>query len=536
MGQQARQDEWVRSKRDELAADDGCWFDYDAANRVREFFSRFLRHSKGEWAGHPFELLDWQWHEFVGPLYGWKRADGTRRYDKVYCEIAKKNGKSALLSGLALYHLIADGESGAEVYIAAADRNQASIIYNESANMVQAAPALSDHVMVGRASKRLAYPRSNSFLQVLSADAHRQEGINSSATFFDELHAQKKRDLWDALEYAGEARRQPLLVAITTAGVDRESICYQQRDYARQLLDGSLVDHSFLPIIYAADPEDDWTSEEAWEKANPSLGITIPKDRLAHACETAQAQPSKENAFKRYRLNLWTDSVTRWISSEAWDACDDPMPDLAGEQCFCGLDLSSKIDLTAFVKVFRVGGKWAIVPRIWMPEDRVSEKEDSDRVPYSMWIRQGFIETTPGSVVDYDFIEHAILDDASKYEIYSIGLDPWNAQATATRLSNAGLDVLEFRQGYKSMSGPAKDFEAAVIDGSIIHGGNPVLRWMIANTVIKSDPADNIKPEKEHRNRRIDAVIAAIMGLGLGVAYESDIGADPYRERGFLTL
>lgn len=306
---------------DEQAIREGCEFHLPSAEKVRKFFRQFVRHSKGEWAGKPFEFLDWQWTDVIGPLFGWLRPDGTRRFRRAYIEIPKKQGKSALASGLAIYLLVGDSEAGAEVYSAAADREQASIVFNEAANMVEASPGLSKHLEVVRSQKRLVFSKKQSWFKALSADVPTKEGLNIHGLLFDELHAQVKRDLWDTLAYGGAARRQPLSISITTAGYDRESICWEQHQYAQSVLEGRNPDTSFLPCIYAASESDDWTSPATWAKANPSFGVTIKESEMAEACREAQQSPAKQNSFRRYRLNQWTEQDVRWLDLARWDEC-----------------------------------------------------------------------------------------------------------------------------------------------------------------------------------------------------------------------
>ena len=505
--------QWIHSPRDEKAVMEGCRFDIRAAERVRTFFTKFLRHSKGQWAGQPFALLDWQWREVVAPLFGWKRADGTRRYRRAYIEVPKKNGKSALFSGLSLYLLAADGEPGAEIYSAAVDRDQASIVFNEAANMVEVSSQLSSRLSVVRSTKRIVMPRTRSFYKALSADVPAKEGINAHAILIDELHAQKTRQLWDTLRYAGAARRQPLHLSITTAGFDRHSICWEQHDYAEKVLDGTIEDSSFLSFIAAAGAEDDWTNTEVWQKANPSFGITISAEQFAEDCREAQESPAKENSFRRYRLNQWTEQEVRWLSMEKWDACSASLGDLQGRECYAGLDLSSTTDITALVLVFPSEDRYDVLPLFWVPEEGARQRERRDRVPYLQWIREGHIEATPGEVIDYDRIRTRINELGQQYQIREIAIDRWNATQLATQLEGDGFEMVAFGQGYASMNWPCKKLEELVLGGKIAHGGNPVLRWMAGNVSIEKDAADNWKPSKKKSIERIDGIVALIMGV-----------------------
>ena len=507
--------EWIRSSADEKAVAAGCYFDLQAALRVRAFFENFLRHSKGQFANQSFELLEWQWQGIIAPLFGWKRPDGTRRYRRGYIEVPKKNGKSTLFSGLSLYLLTADGEPGAEVYSAAVDRDQASIVYTEAANMVEASPHLSSRLNVVRSTKRIVFPAKKSFFKALSADVSAQEGLNAHAILIDELHAQKNRQLWDTLRYAGSARRQPLHLSITTAGYDKHSICWEQHSYASQVIDGTIEDSSFFGFIAAADDNDDWTTEATWKKANPSFGITMDATQFAEDCKEARESPAKENTFRRYRLNQWTEQDVRWLSMEKWDACSELAEELEGRTCYGGLDLSSTTDITAFVLVFPDDdGRYDVLCWFWVPEDGARQREKKDRVPYRTWIKQGLIEATPGEVVDYDRIRQTIVELGERYNIAEIAVDRWNATQIASQLSNDGFEIVAFGQGFASMNSPTKKLEELILAKKLAHGGNPVLRWMAGNVSIEKDAADNWKPSKKRSPERIDGIVALIMAAG----------------------
>lgn len=526
--------EWIRSPADRRAVEAGCWFDLNAAQRVRDFFVRFLRHSKGQWAGQPFELLDWQWHEVIGPLFGWKRADGTRRFRRGYIEVPKKNGKSTLFAGLSLYLMTCDGEPGAEVYSAAVDRDQASIVFHEAANMVESSPHLSSRLTVVRSTKRIVDHRSRSLYRALSADVPAKEGLNAHAVLIDELHAQKTRDLWDTLRYAGASRQQPLHLSITTAGFDRHSICWEQHDYALKVLDGTVQDAAFFAYIAGAADEDDWTDPQIWRKANPSFGITVDAEQFAEDCREARESPAKENSFRRYRLNQWTEQEVRWLSLEKWDACGGSVGHLEGRECFAGLDLSSTTDISALVLVFPEDDRYDVLPFFWVPEEGARKRERRDRVPYLDWIRGGFMEATPGEVVDYDRIRRRINELHASHQIRQIAIDRWNATQLATQLAGDGFEMIAFGQGYASMSAPTKKLEEVVLSKRLRHGGHPVLRWMAGNVSIEQDAADNWKPSKKRSRERIDGIVALVMGLDLASRdYEPE---SIYATPGNLTL
>lgn len=484
--------------------------------RVVHFFENILRHSKGQNAGKPFKLLPWQ-HHVMRELFGRLNPDGTRQHRVGYIELPKKQGKSTTLAGIALYMTAFDSEPGAEVYGAACDREQAGIIYREAASMVRASPGLSKHLEVIDSRKTIVHKASNSFYRVLSADAFRAEGLNIHALLFDELHAQRDRRLWDALRYGGAARRQPLLLSITTAGFDRKSICWEQHAYAERCIADPTVDPAFFGCIYAASPQDDWKDQATWHKANPSLGETITVESFAADAREADQSPSKLNAFLRYRLNVWTTQDVRWLSPDAWAKCGGPLrADLEKREWYAGLDLASTTDLSALVLVSQdADGTFDVVPFFWVPEQNAAERTLRDKVDYVGWIRDGYIRATDGNVTDYDVIRRDIVELSKKYNIRQIGIDRWNATQLATQLQGEGLNVVGFGQGYGSMSSPSRQLENAVLSERLRHASHPVLSWMAANVAIQSDHQGNIKPSKAKSTERIDGIVSLIMGLGL---------------------
>jgi phage terminase large subunit-like protein len=523
----AKNARWVQNPSDNFAIGEGCWFDETAAKHAAEFFSRFLRHSKGEWAGKAFELLDWQRDKIIYPLFGWKRKDGTRRFRRAYIEVPKKNGKSTIMAGFSLYLLLADNEPGAEVYSVAWDREQAAIVYREAANMVGSSPQLQSRLVVQRSTKTIGYPATQSYYKTLSSEAAGAEGKNIHGLIFDELHAQRNRELWDSLVYGGASRRQPLLVAITTAGSDTDSICYEQHEYAEKVLSGVIPDASFFAFIAAAGKEDDWRAPATWKKANPSFGITIKADQFESDAMEAQQEPRKENAFRRYRLNQWTEQETRWLSMEHWKACKPGVRDeeLLGFSCAVGLDLSTKLDLSAAVYLFRLNDRYRALCDFWIPEETAKRMERKHNIPYSRWIKEGWIEATPGDVIDYSRIRERLNERKAIYTIREIAFDPYNATHLVQELQTDELQMIEFRQGYLSMSPPSKELEKLVISGELDHGNNPVLTWMASNVAIDTDKRGNIAPVKPKPGsaKKIDGIVGLIMALGRTMVLEPEV-------------
>lgn len=514
------------------------YFDEIAANAAELFFSTTLVHSKGEWAGEPFELQPWQARDIVRPLFGWKRADGTRRYRIAFIEVPRKNGKSTLCAGFALYLLTADGEPGAEVYSAAADREQAGIVFEEAKAMVEASPELSSMCDVFKRS--ITVPDVRAVYRVLSRDAYTKHGLNAHGIIFDELHAQPDRELWDVLLTSRGARRQPLVIAITTAGFDKESLCAEQHDYARKVLDGTIDDPDFFAYIAAADPDDDWQSEETWRKANPGYGVTVKPEYLRAEAKRAAEIASYENTFKRLHLDIWTEQNVRWLQIETWDKGKNPVDEseLGGRVCYAGLDLASTTDLAALVLAFPDGEEpetFDILPFFWLPADNVRQKIKTDGVRYDVWIQQGLITATEGNVIDYGAIALKLDELARRFDIKEVAYDRWGATELIQKLQDGGLDVIPFGQGFASMSPATKAFEALLISGRVRHGGHPVLRWMAGNVVVRQDPAGNLKPDKAKSKNKIDGIVAMIMALDRATR-KDDQDDEVYNDRGLLVI
>jgi phage terminase large subunit-like protein len=488
------------------------WFDQDAADRAVAFFAECLRHTTGEWRGQPFVLADWQADKIVRPLFGWKRADGTRKYRTCFIAVPRKAGKTTLAAGLALYAAFADGEPGAQVVNAAADREQARLCFDVSRQMVEAEPELATRSQVFK--NAIVIGETGSSYRVLSSESYTKHGLSCSYIGADELHCWPGRDLWDTLVTSTGARRQPLTVVTTTAGFDRHSLCFEQWDYARKVRDGVIEDPSFLPVIFEADEDDDWKSPETWARVHPGYGTTIKPEYFEQECAKAQATPGYENTFRRLLLNQWTEQDSRWLALDAWDACQGEMPDLEGCECYAGLDLASTTDISALVLAFPIGDKLYLRPYFWTPQEGVRKRAERDRVPYDVWTRKGLITATPGAVTDYDVIRRDIGKLAARYRIREIAFDRWNATQLVGQLQGDGMEVIGFGQGFASMSGPAKELERLIVGRELVHDGNPVLRWMVANVTVEQDPAGNVKPSKSKSSEKIDGVVAACMAIG----------------------
>ena len=504
-------------------------------------FIECLCHTKGTWAGKPFELIDWQEH-IIRDLFGILKPNGYRQFNTAYVELPKKQGKSELAAAVALLLCCGDGEERAEVYGCAADRQQASIVFEVAADMVRMCPALGKRVKILASQKRMVYLPTNSFYQVLSAEAYSKHGFNIHGVVFDELHTQPNRKLFDVMtKGSGDARMQPLYFLITTAGTDTQSICYETHQKAKDILEGRKIDQTFYPVIYGAKEDEDWTDPEVWKRSNPSLGITVGIDKVQAACDSARQNPAEENSFRQLRLNQWVKQSVRWMPMDKWDACAAPVnaEALEGRVCYGGLDLSSTTDVTAFVLVFHPkedDEPFAVLPYFWIPEENLELRVRRDYVPYDVWQKQGFLMTTEGNVVHYGFIEKFIEELGEKYNIREIAFDRWGAVQMVQNLEGMGFTVVPFGQGFKDMSPPTKELMKLTLEKKIAHDGHPVLRWMADNIFIRTDPAGNIKADKEKSTERIDGVIALIMALDRAIRCGNDASASVYDERGILLL
>ena len=509
-----------------------CWFDESAGQGVVDFFSGELQLIEGKCAGQPFDLEEWQ-RKIVMNLFGWKRQDGTRRYREAFIFVPRKNGKTPFCAGLINYVAFCDGEAGAQIYSAAGEREQAALVFRHAAGMIHRNPVLEANSRVYRTFKSIEFGGGSTIYKALSADADTKHGLNAHLVINDELHVQPNRDLVDTLETATASRLQPLIVHITTAGFDKSTICYEKYDYAKKVREGVIENPYFLPVIYEAEEGDDWTSEDTWRKANPNLGVSVELDYIKQACEEAKQIPAKENTFKRLHLNIWTEQDVRWISSEKWNS-------LAGRidtdvACFAGLDMSTTTDLTAFVMAFQHGESFHIKPFFFAPRENAIHREKKDGVPYLTWAREGYIELTEGDVVDYDHVRKRVCEIGKQYHIRGIAADRWNSTQLITQLAGDGFEIVPFGQGFASMSAPSKKLEELILKGTITHDDNPVMNWCISNVTIKTDAAENIKPIKDSKTKRIDGVVAMVMALGLAIQAEI-LKASVYEKRGALLL
>lgn len=540
--------QWIKNKQDETAVEQGCYFDLDKANWAVDFIEEVCTLSKGTFAGKPFKLLDWQKYRLIMPLFGWQRPGGTRRFKEAYTCMAKKNGKSALASAIELYMLVADGEEGAEVYTAATTKQQANIVHNEVASIVEKSPELNARLSIGNSSKTITLNR-DSWIRALASDGPSAEGPNAHCLCIDEYHAWKTKKhakFHKSIVWSMAARVQPLIFTITTVGDDLDSLCGTKHLYARKVINGEVEDIGFFALIFEPEESLDFNKEEVyldkknWYAANPSMGVTISEESFAEDLKRALASPDDWAAFLRYRFNVWTSSDQPWMPMADWAICGKQRPviesELIGRDCFSGLDLSTTQDTTALVHVFpEPDGGYIVLPRIWVPGDRVKENAEKGLTNYLKWARDEFIFSCPGAIIDYPWVMEQILEDAKNFNIKELHFDRWGAVQMAQTLEEEGLPVIEAGQGFKTMSPPSKELYRLVKQHKLYHGDNPALNWMAGNVVVQKDEAENIKPMKNKSKGKIDAVVALIMALS-GAIKPQDKFVSNYEKEGIAFL
>jgi phage terminase large subunit-like protein len=480
-------------------------------------FINTLTHTKGPFARQTFNLRPWQ-RSILRRLFR-KRPDGVRQYRTCLLMLPRKNGKSELAAAVALYGLLADGETGAEVYSAAADKDQAGLVFGVAAQMIRNDPALDAECYIVDSQKRIVHKRSGSFYRAISAEAYSKHGFNASMVIYDELHAAPSRELYDVLSTSMGARKQPLLLAISTAGYDRHSILWELYQHAKNVQEHPALDPTFLSVLYEAPSDAEWTSPRVWKKANPALGDFRSLEEMQIACARAKEIPAQENNFRRLYLNQWTEQSSRWIQMAAWDACQAPIDRAAlrGRRCYVGMDLSSTTDLTALVAVFPdEDGGFDVLAQCFVPADRIRERSRRDKVPYDQWARDGWLPAIPGPAIDYEVVRQALRAWCAEFDVQMVAFDPWNATDLVSRLEKQdGIVCVPMRQGFASLSAPTKSLEKAILARQLRHDGHPVLRWCVSNVAVDSDPAGNLKPSKVASTERIDAVVALVMAVDL---------------------
>ena len=501
-----------------------------------DFFPKYLKHVRGEWGGTPFALAGWQ-ADMTRKLFGTLDAEGRRVYRRCVCMIPRKQGKSTYAAGAALY-LLLEGEPGAEVYTCAVDRGQARVVHNIAKAMVTRSPQLSRVLKVYRDA--IVNPRTEATLIPLSADAASHLGKNSHGLVFDEFAYLPNRDFWDTMHTSMGARREPLSIAISTAGLfDPEGFGWNTYDYARRVEAGEVDDPELLPVLYGLDIDDDWTDPKNWRRANPMMDVTVPMSFYRREFKRAEESVSEQNAKRRLYLNQWVHQLTRWLDMRAWAKCSAAPEIEPGQKCFGGLDLGSTKDLTALVFVFPYQDAsgadcYDVMARFYMPEATAIIRERSDNVPYRQWAEDGLVTLTPGDSTDYEFVREDAAKCAALYDVHEIAFDRWGAAKLSNDLRDDGHNIIEFGQGYASMTGPTKELERLVLAGRLRHGGNRLLSWNAGNATAQSDAHENVKLVKDKSTGRIDGMIALIMALARAGAAVDTVSV--YQTRGMRSL
>jgi phage terminase large subunit-like protein len=531
---------------------EGAYFCAASADRVVRFI-RMIRHFKGEFAGQPFDLLPWQLHEVFYPLFGWKVAPckphpynklcpQLRLYRGLYLETPKKNGKTQIGAGLGGYLAFGDGEPGAEIYTYAADKDQARLAFDALSFGVSYKGSPFERKGIRPLKTVVTNRRTRSFVKVQSSSVGTKHGPNAHGIIFDELHAQKTRDLWDVVTPGVANRRQPLVAALTTAGWDRNSVCFEQHEHARQVAEGIMDDPAFLGVVYSAAETDDWTKRETWYKVAPSLGVTVSESFYAQKALEAEQMPSAQNAFLQLFLSRWTQQAVRVIPLKAWDRGSQPVDLKAKKEvkaiCYGGLDLASTTDLSALALLFPNADETIdAVVKYWIPGENIRARELRDRVPYQKWVDAGLIIATPGDVIDYSFIKADVLQAKTDFDLREISYDPWNAVQLVLELQDMRVKMAPMRQGFVSQSPPLKELLRLILQDLLHHGGNPVLRWNADSAASVGDAAGNIKLAKDKSTARIDGLAALVMALDAVLRHPAKKRRSVYetQERGVLT-
>ncbi len=506
-------------------------YDQKAADRAVRFYSRYCIHVKGEWAGRPFVLAPWQERRIIRPIFGLVGADGARIIRVAFVEIPRKNGKSLLGAGFALKTLYADGEMGAEVYSAAGDRNQAALVFDVAQAMVEEHADLKRRSRIYRGNnRRIVNARTHGFYRVISADAKLAHGFNTHAAVCDEVHVwtgDYVGSLLEALFTSTGSRRQSIIIMITTAGFDQESICYREYSRATKIRDGIVADPSYLPVIYEAPLDADFTDPEVWAMANPNLGVSVSLDTIQRAAARAAESPQDENAFRRLHLNTWTEQRTRWIPREKWDACTvDGLEIPAGARVCAGLDLSTREDTTSLVAAWYLPDeRIAVDAHVWIPAENAARRERDEHVPYRAYADQGLCTLTPGNAVDYETILEYVLALFRRTTLELVGYDPWHGEMLRQYMEAEGIPTVSFSQNFRTMGEPTANFARLWRMGRLAHNGNALFRFQAMNTAVQEDSGGSLKPAKNRSGDRIDSIVAAIMATWLLTAGERGVSA-----------
>jgi len=547
-------EKWIRiwkqrgvwSPQDDAAIEQGYWFDERFAKHFMHFGKKYLKLWEGsQWAGKPFRLQPWQYFDVFAPLFGWFRYDDeygrpVRRFNRTYIEVAKKNGKSPMAAYVGAYMMAADGEPGGKVFSSASSKEQAAIVHDHAIQMIRGSFDLANRTKIHGTTRTITWQPSQSIYKALSSESGTNEGLNGHCSICDELHVWFGRKLWDSLKYMGASKAEPIIFVITTAGDDTQSVCFEQREYALSVARGDVDDLNYLPYIRAADPKDDPGAESTWEKANPSLDVTVKRREMRTMFEEAKKSSSAMAAFKRYRLNIWGMADDPWLDMDAWEACrgaqrsDALKKDLADSPAYAAIDLSKTRDMTALAIIIPTGdGHYQQFVNFWLPEDTV--KKFRHRIDYEDWINTGWLGVVPGASMSSDDHRASMLPVLQQFNIVNIQYDPYAARNLVEKLTEEdGYDCLEFPQTITRYAEPTATYEQLVLQHKLHHDGNPVLRWQAETCQVKADANKNLRPVKRKHGdvRTIDGIVAGIMALSGAVVdeYAGGVYADPEKE------
>lgn len=527
---------------DDLEKDWDYYFDVEQANRFFKFCS-YLKHYKGECKGQSFDLELWQ--KFIyGSIYGWLDSNKNWRFKSAYIEIPRKNGKTTMASAGALYDSALVDRTGAEIYCVATKEDQAKLLYNDCVAYIHQSEELTQlfNILIGRSTLFVNDTARTSFIKPVGSDSKRLDGLNPLSVYADELHAWQKRDLWDVMEDAFGARRQYHMIAITTAGHNRDGICYEERKHLIKVLEGQFEADDKFGIIYTVDEEDwdNWSEERVWQIANPNLGVGKELEYMRSLANKVEQVPSKLNSFLNKQLNIWTDVAQAWLSTEDWNNCktDIQEEDLKGLTCYAGMDLARVNDLSACGYYFPIQGKLTkpvLIVDFFVPEHDLHAREQRDQVPYSQWAKHHNLTLTTGKTTDWDFIHHSIMKRNGQFNIEAFGYDRHFAGELVSKLEKDNVEMTGFGMGYISMGSPTQEIERLIVAGDIQHNGCPVLTWNFTNCIVSKDPAGNLKPDKAKSVDRIDGAVASIIALGMYLNREEK-KTNPYDNRGLRML
>lgn len=566
---------WIAARQRWESPDGFYFYDLEAADKAVEFFPNFLTLTKAR-SGEPFTLMPWHEWLVVRPLFGWKRvSDGLRRFGKVFVAAPKGNAKTPLGAGLCIKLTFADGENGADGYVVAGDKEQARVLFDDARQMVESNPDMTANhqgPMIEVLTNSIFSHRSNSSMKLVSSTAGTKHGTRPHVVVIDEMHVQRDRNLFEAFRKSMGKREQPVLIMLTHAGDDEESICYEEWSLCARLLAGTADDDTYLPVIFAATPDEDPHDPKTWNRVNPGLGVSMTVRSLEDESKAARNEPRKLHDFLRYNLNRWVNDASSWIPLDVWDSCAAKTPQdsaLAKLMVCGGLDMAQKIDLASFVLAFRhpMDGKdltlevaevddttgkpvpekkralnlnyqVTLIPMFWIPESTMLEREKIDRVPYSKWAADGLIRVTEGGIIDEEVIFDDIVALLTRFPLLKqgeIGYDPAFATSIALALQKKGLKTVEVKQNY-GLSEPSHMLEALLKNNRVNHGGHRVLRWCAENVMVKRDDAGRIRPVKPRRQtKRIDGIVASIMALSR-LHFMQPASKSIYNTRGMISF